>query len=96
MPAYRKILQELWDKVTSYLPLSSSDASKIFKFELRTLAYDRAWDAVFKSEHWAESAGTEHANIVLIGADLDLFSNSENPSARSYLLLTAFDDTGDL
>jgi hypothetical protein len=96
MPTYRKIPQELWDKVTSYLPLSGSDASKIFKFELRTPAYDRAWDAVFKSEHWAESAGAEHANIVLIGADLDLFSNSENPSARPHLLLTAFEDTGDL
>jgi hypothetical protein len=96
MPAYRKLPQELWDKITSYLPLSGSDASKILKFQLKNPAYDRAWNAIFKSEQWAESAGAEHANIVLIGADLDLFSDSETPSARPHLLLTASDDIGDL
>jgi hypothetical protein len=95
MPAHHKIPQELWIKITSHLPSTSAvNAAEVFKFEPK--AYDRVWNAVFKTERWLHSAGAQHANIVLIGVDLDILSNLKKTSARAHLMLTAFDRDGDL
>jgi hypothetical protein len=60
------------------------------------LQYERVWNAVFHTRQWLNSGAATSANIVLIGADLDLFENADPKSKRAQLLLTAFDSTGDL
>lgn len=87
--------QELWDKITAYLPLSSAlSAADIFKF--KSSAYDRVWTAVFKNEAWLTSHSAKDVNIVLIGTSLDILGGITISKAQPHLVLAAFDRRGEL
>lgn len=93
--AYSNLPQELWDEITAYL-LPSSALSAVDAFKVKPSAYDKVWTTVFRSEDWLESDSATDANIVLIGADLDILSGITIDRARPRLVLAAYDRRGDL
>jgi hypothetical protein len=95
LAAYTKDPQEVWDEITMHLsPIVALSAAEIFKFQLR--AFDKVWNAIFKSDRWHESPAAKNANIVLFGAGLDFLGGRKTISTRPTVVLTAFDRAGDL
>jgi hypothetical protein len=95
MSGYRKLPQKVWDEITSYLsPFEALRAAETLDFRLT--AYDKVWTTIFKSDRWHESPSAENAQIILIGADLDILGDKNINSARPSVVLTAFDCAGDL
>jgi hypothetical protein len=94
MVSRRELPQEIWDIVTSHLPsCSACNVAKVFGFTIS--AYDKVWSSIFMLEDWHECPAGQGADIVLIGADLDILGSVYSPN-RPHVVLAVFDRGGDL